>query len=85
MAVTFNKESFSIDVKTDSFSVDNWKYTVDELIELLMVENPEKKTSFFVLQLLKEMMPDVDLANKMFDDDSDCEVKKKLQTERKTA
>jgi hypothetical protein len=59
--VEFNKDGFSIHIKTQHAPGEHWKNTVDDIIGLLQTETTSDTMNerFFILELLKQMMPDI--------------------------
>ena len=65
--VTFNKESFTITVNTVCNPGENWKCTIDELVEMHQCLNTDLtngKQFYHALELIREMLPDIDQAIK---------------------
>ncbi len=68
--VTFNKDSFSIDVHTGFNPVNEWLNTCNGLCDLLHNVNEDNiipETYSSVIYLLQNMLPDYETAKKMFD------------------
>ena len=66
--VTFNKTSYVITVETGSNPGENWKQALDELLEMQQCLNPEMagdKVFYYAFDLIRCMLPDIDLAIKM--------------------
>lgn len=68
MSVKFNADGFTVEVKTNANSVENWLKTQDELVDMLQSENDEMHAiRFHYLELLRNMMPDLETAKKMME------------------
>lgn len=68
MAVEFNDKSFSITIYTGMNPIEEWLELHNELTDVLSMLDMvsiSMPTPYRVLELIKEMMPDVDTAKKM--------------------
>jgi len=68
MAVTFNKDNFTISIPTVINPAEDWLETTNDLLDVLQCSDPELSGGnkhVKVLQVLKHMMPDLDTAKKM--------------------
>ena len=66
MAVTFQKDGFTIEVKTGTNPIEEWLETHNELIDVLQCQDSEMLAkNFHVLELIREMMPDWQTAKRM--------------------
>lgn len=66
--VQFNENSYTITVKTGTNPGENWQQTIDELLEMQQCLNPEMvgdKIFYYAFDLIRNMLPDIDLAIKM--------------------
>jgi len=65
--VTFNENSFIIEVQTGTNPIENWLTTHDELIELLQSQAADmiNGVPYHALELIRCMMPDLDTAKRM--------------------
>ena len=68
MAIKFNEQGYSIEVKTGTNPVEDWMETHDDLLDLLASADRElagTNNYYHVIDLLRNMMPDYDTALKM--------------------
>ena len=66
MPIKFNKEGFTIEVKTGTNPIESWIETHDEFLDALQSEEEEMHIIRpHYLELLRSMMPDPDTAKKM--------------------
>lgn len=59
--ITFNNDSFTVQVHTGCAPADNYKMTIDDIISLLQAANAELRggnSYYHLLELLRAMMPD---------------------------
>jgi len=65
--VTFRENGFVIEVTTGSTPIETWMATHDQLLALLGdVDNDMRDGNYYyVIELLREMMPDWETAKKM--------------------
>ncbi|OFX62687.1 MAG: hypothetical protein A2066_18815 [Bacteroidetes bacterium GWB2_41_8] len=64
--VTFQNDSFTIEVKTVTNPIETWLETHNQLIDVLQLQDSEQLTNnFHVLELIREMMPDRQTAKRM--------------------
>lgn len=68
--VTFNKDGFTITIKTGGNPIENWLDLNSQLTQLLSsVDNEENimPTPWLVINLLTDLMPDWETAKKMIE------------------
>lgn len=66
--VTFNNDSFSIEVKTGTFPIENWLLLHKQLtfmVQSSMGDENLVEQPWMVLELLSSMLPDIQTAEKM--------------------
>lgn len=68
MAVTFNKEGFTISVTTPGYNpVERWLEMHEEMIDLLQSEAEDMHSNRYAyLELVRQMQPNLELAKLMF-------------------
>lgn len=66
MAIIFNHDSFEIKVKTGHDPVESWLDMQNEMIDVLKSEDEQlNRKRPHILELLRNMLPDLDTARKM--------------------
>ena len=68
MAIKFNEQGYSIEVKTGTNPVEDWMETHDDLLDLLASADRElagTNNYYHVIDHLRNMMPDYETALKM--------------------
>jgi len=68
MSVQFHEKGFAINVFTNMNPAETWLETTEELIDILKSSNPDLSESINhrnVLEVLRSMMPDLEMVKKM--------------------
>lgn len=61
--VTLTQKGFKVEVSTGGNAAENYVETVNSIVELLQAQHPDMKgEDFYLLQMLKAMLPDADQA-----------------------
>ena len=65
--LTFTETSFIIEIECGSNPIENWQSTYEELIDAMQCEDSKMHTKnrYYYLDLLRQMMPDYELAKRM--------------------
>ncbi len=67
--VKFYPDRFTIEVVTNCNPIESWLNMHSEMIDLLQSDNDEVHTShYYYLELMREMMPDLNTAKKMVEE-----------------
>jgi hypothetical protein len=58
--ISFTDHSFIVEVETGIIAHDNWRMTVDEIIDALQAQDTDmrgEKNYYYLLELLRQMLP----------------------------
>jgi len=67
--VTLTKKGFKVEVSTGGDAAENYVETINSIVELLQSQQPDMKgDDFYLLQMLKAMLPDADQAKAFLND-----------------
>ncbi len=70
--VTFTKDSFVVEVKTGHGPVENYLETANDIINVLQNQEEDLlQKNYYLLELLRQMLPDYEQAKAMFDEIKD--------------
>jgi len=67
--VRFEKDRLTIEIVTNTNPIEYWLETLNGMITLLQCQDSEMlSNNYFVFELIREMMPDIETAKKMIND-----------------